>query len=496
MINHLTKEVKLIIQTLNQAGFKAYIVGGAVRDLLLGRVPQDFDIATEAVPDQIVAVCTCQGWKIIDKLGRNFGVVAVVIHNLVFEVATFRGESYGTDAHRPEQVWYGKSLAEDLVRRDFTINAMALALDGKLVDLFHGQQDLADRFIRTVGSAKQRFSEDALRMFRACRFASQLGFTVDQEAVAVMPQLTARVSGLALERVKAELCLILLADKPAIGLDLLVKSGLAEASCRVKEQGSYQKVAILPEIVDLVGIQQNPAFHIFDVWQHTLAAVTAVAPDLTLRWSALLHDVAKGRPGVRGKNAAGQITDYGHDKLGAQLAAAILQRLGFGDKFVKRVCWLVGKHMRFHFNYSNVLYCQGINSLRHWVREEARSGMFRTGSELTEAFQQLSAVSFADAYATGRGNLDAVGQQRFQLILAEILQSKPIHTSELAFTAKSIFTEPDERKLIGPCLKLLLQRVQDGNLSNNNEQLTSAAGKWLDRVRDKKKGLSDIGSRS
>lgn len=480
LMDSIINEVQCLMQALQSAGFAAYIVGGAVRDLLLGRVPKDFDIATAALPDQVIAVCHSHGWKVIDKLGKNFGVTAVIVKGVSLEVATFRRECYGEeDAHRPEQVWYGTSLKEDLARRDFTINAMASSLQGDVIDPFGGQEDLARQLIRTVGDPKARFQEDALRMFRACRFAAQLGFNVDEAALVALAEFHTRVRGLALERVRDEISRVLLADQPDVGLCLLVQSGLALEECRMKVQGVYQSVAILPELGDLVDVPQNPAYHIHDVWRHTLAAVKAVPPNLVLRWAALLHDVAKGREGVRGKNSAGQPTDHGHDRQGAVLAKQLLTRLDLSAKLTNRVVWLVLNHMRFHMNFNSVLDGQGLASLKRWVREEARSGLFRTTDELHEAFEQLAVLCAADAQATGRHFSHDHERGKFSLILADVLQSMPVQSSELQLVVDDVFQEENEGSLIGTCLRGLLLRVQDGTLSNECEELTVAARKWL-----------------
>jgi tRNA nucleotidyltransferase (CCA-adding enzyme) len=479
LVDSIVNEARCLMQALQSAGFAAYLVGGAVRDLLLGRVPKDFDIVTAALPDQVITVCHGRGWKIIDKLGKNFGVTAVIVKGVPLEVATFRRECYGEDAHRPEQVWYGTSLKEDLARRDFTINAMALSLQGDVVDPFGGQQDLARQLIRTVGNPKERFQEDALRMFRACRFAAQLGFTVDEAALIALSELHTRVKGLALERVRDEISLTLLADQPDVGFGLLVYSGLILEECRIKVQGVYHRVPLLPELGDLVGVPQNPAYHVHDVWRHTLAAVQAVPPKLVLRWAALLHDVAKGRQGVRGQNQAGQPTDHGHDRQGAALAKKMLKRLDLPAQFRTRVVWLVLNHMRFHMNFNSVLDGQGLTSLKHWVREEARCGLFRTVDELREAFDELAVLCAADAKATGRHFGHEHEREKFLMILADVLQSMPIHSRELKLVVDDVFQEENERKLIGTCLKGLLLRVQDGGLSNERQELILAARKWL-----------------
>jgi tRNA nucleotidyltransferase/poly(A) polymerase len=169
--------IEKVLAALETAGFEAYVVGGAVRDLLSGTEPEDFDVTTKARPEEVCAVARHAGWGLVDKLGQNLGVVVVLVDGHSVEVATFRGERYGADAHRPAAVWYCDSLEEDLSRRDFTVNAMAMDRNGKVYDFHGGRRDLALRVLRTVGNPRRRYAEDALRMYRACRFVAQLGFT-------------------------------------------------------------------------------------------------------------------------------------------------------------------------------------------------------------------------------------------------------------------------------------------------------------------------------
>ena len=176
---HFPSYVLKTLNLLNAAGFEAYVVGGAVRDLLLGREPGDYDITTVARPEQVASVLRAAGYTLAENLGENFGVVAAVTEGHALEIATFRNEryAYGQDAHRPAEVWFCDTLQEDLSRRDFTVNAMAMDAQGTLYDFYGGQKDLEAKLLRTVGDPKKRFAEDALRMYRACRFVAQLDFT-------------------------------------------------------------------------------------------------------------------------------------------------------------------------------------------------------------------------------------------------------------------------------------------------------------------------------
>ncbi|MBP5736595.1 MAG: HD domain-containing protein, partial [Acidaminococcaceae bacterium] len=421
--SYVLKTLKL----LNTAGYEAYVVGGAVRDILLGREPGDYDITTSGRPEQVAAVLGSSGYKLTENLGENFGVVAAVTESHALEIATFRNERYvyGSDAHRPAEVWYCDTLEEDLSRRDFTVNAMAMDADGKLYDYFGGQQDLRAKLLRTVGDPRKRFAEDALRMYRACRFVAQLDFTyvegtdtaadvageyddsqpvetnlrnamkkagktVPQNLKSLGPdaQLTAfpgecgfgqpgtkyrlkkryefdvsRCRNLSLERVKTELDKMLLGKAAGKGLALFLSSGLANAQCRVRDKGGEMFVDVLPELAHLPALPQNIRFHCYNVWEHILAAVDNGPVDITLRWALLLHDVAKGLPGIRGATPDGYPNDHGHEKESAKMAETILTRLRYPRPFVRRISWLVAKHMRFA-----PMMIHKNNTLLRWIR--------------------------------------------------------------------------------------------------------------------------------
>ena len=330
MQNSLPAYVLKTLQILNAAGYEAYVVGGAVRDMLLGIEPGDFDITTNARPEQIASVLRAAGYTLAENLGENFGVVVAVTEGHALEIATFRNEryAYGQDAHRPAEVWFCDTLQEDLSRRDFTVNAMAMDSFGKLYDFFCGQEDLKAKLLRAVGNPKQRFAEDALRMYRACRFVSQLDFTyvegndtaadvlgeydeeqtveqnlrsamikagkpvpADMKTMGPDAQLTGSLDGngfgqpgtkyylqkryvfdisqcrnLSLERVKTELDKMLLGKAAGKGLALFLSSGLANAQCRVRDKGTETFVDVLPELAHLPGLPQNIRFHCYNVW--------------------------------------------------------------------------------------------------------------------------------------------------------------------------------------------------------------------------------------
>lgn len=478
MKNQFPDYVNRILQALNTAGYKAYVVGGAVRDLLLGLVPGDFDIATDAHPEQVLALAEDQGFGRVENLGQNFGVVVLTVAGHALEVATFRGESYGVDAHRPAQVWYCQTLEEDLSRRDFTVNALAMDRDGVLYDFHHGQEDLSAKVLRTVGNPEKRFEEDALRMYRACRFVAQLNFTYQGP----LPFNISNCRELSLERIRTELDKLLVCPAAGQGLRLFMESGLVRAWCRVRQDGHDSYEPVLPELGHLYHLPQNNRFHCYDAWEHTLHALDQSPQDLTIRWALLLHDIAKGLPGVRKPNKEGQPSDHGHEAVSAKLAAEILTRLRYPEAFVRRIVWLVAQHMRFA-----PLLVRGERTILHWVRGEALSGKFRSEEELTQAYTQLVAVFLADMGATwaGKNNpaLMAEGRELGKLVISLAQTKMPVRTGDLQIKGGEILTllGPEKQNQVGELLRYLVTRVQNGELANNHDELLLALKRKLER---------------
>ena len=468
--------VNKILKTLMAAGYDAYLVGGAVRDLLLAKEPEDFDVLTNAKPAEIIAVARRAGFGVVEELGQNFGVVMVVVDGNSVEVAAYRSESYGEDAHRPESVWYCETLAEDLARRDFTINAIALDIDGRLIDYFNGLEDLKNRELRTVGKASLRFAEDALRMFRACRFISQLGVTCDAEVFAAITEQLPRVSGLSMERVRTEINKLMKGEFVNLGLDALVRSGLADQSCRNRQNGKEKQIPILPELSALVGVPQNPNFHSHDVWNHTLKAVSFGEKSLEVRWALLLHDIGKGQPTVRGFDNEGNPTDYGHEELSALMAEKILRRFQFSANFVKRVVWLIANHMQLGFRVGKDEY-----GTKRWLRKVALSGAFRWNKDLQEAFSQLTSVCLADLAATKAHEQEIITMRMYNEELLRLAADMPVHTSDLLLSGKQIAKMLGSKEKLPQIMQILLKRVQDGTMENSEKALTEAVKTWQQR---------------
>ena len=319
-----------------RAGHELHLVGGSVRDALLGRADDDLDFATDATPDQVLAVV--EGWaESTWETGRAVGPIGGARRGLRLEITTFRTESYRPDSRNPE-VAYGDSLEGDLERRDFTVNAMALSLPGRVfTDPFGGVRDLAARVLQTPGRPEDSFGDDPLRMLRAARFAAQLGFAVDPAVVAAMTAMAERLSIITPERLQGELTKLLVAAEPRRGLELMVDTGLAEH--------------VLPELPAL-RLEIDEHHQHKDVYAHTLTVLDrAIAleddgPDPVLRMAALLHDI--GKPATRRRLPGGGVSFHHHEVVGASMTRKRLQALRYPKAFVADVTTLVELHLRFH----------------------------------------------------------------------------------------------------------------------------------------------------
>lgn len=318
----LPDKVKNIINVLIQHGFEAYAVGGCVRDSLLGRTPQDWDITTSAKPEQVKSL-----FRHTIDTGIQHGTVTVMMDHEGFEVTTYRIDGEYEDARHPKEVLFTANLLEDLKRRDFTINAMAYNEQNGIVDAFDGIGDLKRGVIRCVGKAEERFTEDALRMLRAIRFAAQLGFEIETETRKAIAELAGNIAKVSAERIQVELVKLLVSGHPE-ELKVAYETGLTRV--------------FLPEFdVMMQTPQQNP-HHCYSVGEHTIISLQEVPADKVLRLTMLLHDVAK--PVCRTTDEKGNDHFYGHQDKGSEMARTILRRLKFDNDTTDRVCRLVRWH--------------------------------------------------------------------------------------------------------------------------------------------------------
>lgn len=317
-----------LAQQFARRGHVLYLVGGAVRQQLLGQSVNEWDAATDATPQQIELLFREIGARNIGVIGKQFGTVSATFDGESLEVTTFRGEQYRDDSRKPVTT-FSHTIQEDLARRDFTINAVAFHLTKQeLLDPFDGQKDLQAKVVRAVGSPAARFHEDPLRMLRAVRFAVRLGFAIEDETFRAIRDEKDRTGLLSPERIAQELDKLLLAEQPSRGIRLLVESGLI----------SY----ILPELIPSIDLEFDPREH-KDIYHHILQVLDQTPPKLELRWCALLHDIAK--PQTRQK-IGGEYHFLGHENLGAKIARAVLRRLRYSNDFVTYVTHLVRQHQR------------------------------------------------------------------------------------------------------------------------------------------------------
>ena len=422
---------------------QCWLVGGAVRDLYLGRPLSDLDIATDALPEEVMGM-----FRSVIPTGIKHGTVTVLSKGTRFEVTTFRTEAGYSDGRRPDAVAFVATIEDDLARRDFTINAMALdLLSGRLEDPHGGRDDLGRRLVRAIGDPDARFAEDGLRPVRACRFAAQLDFAVDPATLAAIPRALATVARVSAERVRDELVKILASRAPSRGLRLMHEAGLLRL--------------LVPELEACAGVTQGE-LHCYDVLDHSLAACDEAPPDdLVLRLAALLHDV--GKPPRRAVAPDGRVTFYGHEQVSAELAESILVRLRFPTDTVRTVRRLVAEHM---FNYTE-----------EWSDSAVRRLVARVGEQLIDP---LIALRRADAAGMCPGN-----GSRYPEALARFSDRVgAVRAGDRAFTVHELAIggrEVMQRLGIGPgpavgaILSALLEAVLEDPALNTPERLIDIA---------------------
>jgi putative nucleotidyltransferase with HDIG domain len=428
-----------VLDRLTGAGHEAFLVGGGIRDLLLGREVGDWDVATSAEPEALLSL-----WPDAIPTGIRHGTVTVLSAGQPVEVTTFRTEGPYSDRRRPDWVRFENRIETDLSRRDFTVNALALdPAAGLLWDPFSGREDLADRRLRTVGDPDRRFAEDALRVLRAVRFAAVLEFVVDPDTLAAMTRAAPTVGEVAAERIREELIRLLEAPRPSRGIELLRTTGLLEE--------------ILPELARTVGVEQN-RHHAHDVYRHTLATLDAAPPRLELRLAALLHDL--GKPRTR-RVVEGEGTFHGHERVGAAMTRRILDRLRFPRRLRERVAHLVAQHM---FHYTD-----------DWSDAAVRRFVKRVGPEHVEALFELRE---ADNMGSGtkearppdlralRGRVDGVLERDAVLDVASLAVSGDDLMGALRLS---------EGPEVGRLLRFLLDRVLEDPAVNCRETLLDLA---------------------
>jgi tRNA nucleotidyltransferase (CCA-adding enzyme) len=434
--------VQVVLDRLWDAGYPAYPVGGCVRDELLGKEPGDWDICTQAQPEQTAAVF---GDMHLIQTGLRHGTVTVMSQHRPVEVTTFRTESgYGDNRH-PDAVCFVTSLEEDLARRDFTINAMAYDRQGQVIDLYGGQADLGQGLIRCVGEPDRRFQEDALRLLRALRFASRLGFSLEEETAAAIHRNRALLAHISQERIFSEL------------KGILVGAGVGT----VLRQFGDVVFAIIPELSAEQGFDQHNRHHIHDIWTHTAHAVQAIDPEPVLRLTMLLHDV--GKPETYFTDEAGQGHFYGHAQAGERLAETILRRLRCDNATRQTVKTLI--------HYHDIQPPQTEKALRRLVNKVG-----------LERVQQLVLCWKADS--SDRAPAVRQENERFISVTEELLQRMQKEETvfsqrDLAVNGRDILAlgvKPGAQ--VGQILAQLFQLVTEENIPNEREILLERAKQY------------------
>ena len=427
-----------ILRTLNDAGFEAYLVGGCVRDLLRGVEPHDWDLCTSALPEQTEA---CFAGRRVIETGLKHGTVTVLADGEPYEITTYRTEGPYSDSRRPDYVRFVPDLEQDLARRDFTINAMAIGLDGKLEDPFGGAADLSAELIRCVGNPNQRFQEDGLRVMRALRFAAVLGYSIEAGTAQAVHENRAMLDRVASERIQAELRKLLTGKNAGN-----ILREYPDVFCQ-----------FWPNLGPLAALEQHNPWHCWNGWEHTIHAVEAAPADVTLRLAMLLHDI--GKPLCKSTDEKGIDHFCGHPAVSAKLANRMLKALKFDNKTRERVVLLVERH--------DIQIPLRDESIRRWL---GRLG--------PEAFFQLLEVQRADSLAQA----PAKAQERLSKLAGLRTRAEQILAEEQCFTLKDLAVSgrdviaagvtpgPD----VGTVLEQLLDQVLSGKTPNQRTPLLTS----------------------
>lgn len=472
----VTKEVEEVYKIFKKNGFQCFVIGGFVRDHLLKRDDADIDFATDATPDQVIALFP----KTI-LTGVEHGTVTVVFHRRPFEVTTFRCDSSYGDARRPDSVSFSSTLKEDVVRRDFTVNALAYDIESKeIIDYVGGLGDLEKKILRTIGSAEKRFGEDALRLMRACRFVSQLQFAIEKKTKEAMQLHANRIKSISAERIQVELTKLLVGQKPSAGLEAMRESGLL--------------LLVLPEVAATLGVKQN-AHHSFDVYHHTLHVVDRCEVEWNagetrraqlgagqakleegkvqskeekaqLALAALFHDVGKVDTRVLSE-ATGDYSFHGHEHVGAKKAQQRMRALRYSKRTTTAVVHLVNHHM--------VAYRSS------WTDAAVRRFIRRIGSSMLDL---LFALVRADRFGKhARENIEDQNnlQELINRIDEELKKQNALSVKDLKIDGGEIMREfnmPAGKK-IGEVLKHLLDVVLENPEKNEKAKLIEEARKFF-----------------
>ena len=441
----LPESLKRMASVFQENGYQCFLVGGSVRDLLLGRALADYDIATNATPEEVRSV-----FRRVIPTGIRHGTVTVLFRGDQYEVTTYRRDGKYTDGRHPDTVTFSSSILEDLGRRDFTINGMAYDLISRnLLDPHGGRDDLKSHTVRAIGDPEERFLEDGLRPLRACRFAAQLGFRIEACTEQAIEKASHRIRLISAERIRDELVKIVQADDMVRGFELLAATGLL--------------AVILPEMQACIGVEQGD-LHRYDVFHHSLHTCAAAPQDnLTLRLAALFHDI--GKAAAKGRSESGEIHFHRHEGYSAESAKRILKRLKFPNAEAERVSHIIRHHM---FNYQEA-----------WTDAAIRRFIARVGKENIPLVIDLRLADQGGAgISRGRGNRALL--QFIERLEAVAREDNALSIKDLEIDGEQLMSklqlEPGPQ--VGVILRFLLEAVIDDPALNTYEKLAEMAERF------------------
>lgn len=465
----IPQEIANIVKTLEKGGFEAYLVGGCARDIFLGRTPKDWDITTNAKPESIQ--------KLFNKTiyENTFGTVVVIneetedltLRNV--EITPYRLESGYSDKRHPDSITFSDTINDDLKRRDFTINSIAVSLSNEaikdIIDLYGGFSDIKDKNIRTVGIPADRFNEDALRMMRAIRLSVELGFTIEKSTFSAIKTLHKTILDVSVERIRDEFVKIIMSPNPKMGIEILHETGILQH--------------FIPELEESIGVTQNQA-HAFTVWEHLIRSLQHAADQnwsLEIRLSALFHDISKPYT-RRVSRATGQPTFYGHEVVGSRETRKILERMKFSRATIEKVAKMVRWHM--FFADTGVLT---LSAVRRMIVNVGKENIW-----------DLMNLRICDRIGTGRPKADPYRLRKYKSMVEEALRD-PISVTMLNIDGKKIMEigNMTAGPKIGLILNALMEEVLEDPTLNNMEYLEEKTKKLIDLPDIELKKLAEKG---
>ena len=465
MKESIPKEVLLILETLQSSEFDGYLVGGCVRDLIIGKTPKDWDITTNAIPEEIQKVFPDSFYE------NDFGTVGVKTRSddptySVVEITPYRTETTYSDNRHPDEVSFSETIEEYLSRRDFTMNAIAYdPIKDNLIDLYNGKEDISKGVINTVGNASERFKEDSLRILRAIRFASELSFTISSDIVNAISDNSSLLNNVSRERIGEEFKKMILSNNPVLGLSLAQKLDITDY--------------FTPVLRETFGVEQNKQAHKYDVWEHLLHSLEHAANkeySLELRLAALFHDI--GKPRSKREDKTGKTTFFGHEVIGANMTKKVLEDLKFSRETIKKVVKLVRWHMFFSDTDEITL-----SAVRRLIANVGKEDIW-----------DLIDIRKCDRIGSGRPKEEPYRLRKFEAMIDQVI-SDPISVSMLKMNGdimlEMFHVKPGRH--IGWVLHALLEDVLDDPTRNNNDYLNKRTKELLELPHEELEKLGKSG---